>query len=380
MKNSRTRILFLIDTLSRGGTENQLILLSENLSRSHFEPTIATLYKTNHQDTFNINTPILNFNLSGPPFFRNMSLIWRLKRYLDKEKVDILQSHFAESEIYGTMAARLSQYRPTLIATRRDLYHWINDEPWMFRISRRTVHWSDLVLVNSYRTLELCKKMERIPEGKIKVIQNGIVANKFNNTPTVEAKKIIGLEGEYPVVGVVGNWQPIKGLTYFLEAAVLVSKKIPKARFVLAGFGPQENELRSLVQDLGIYQRVLFLRSPTDIPMVMAAFDIAVQPSLSESFTNVLLEYMAAAKPIVATKVGDAEKVIEDGKDGLLIEPENPHQLTVAILSLYNNRARAEEMGRLAREKVVANWSHEKMVEKYQLLYHELVNRKRDKN
>lgn len=374
---ARIKILFLIDELSAGGTEKQLILLAEKLSRKYFEPFIGVLKTNKYQKKLKIRTPIVTFNLSGFRLLRNTSLIWRLKHYLDKEKFDILQLHFSESEIHGSAAAMLCRYRPILISTRRDLYHWVSEEPCYFSTGRYTVKWSDRVLANSYKVFEISQKIERIPPEKIVVIQNGVDVSKFNTIDSDEAKKILGIDGAQMVIGVVANWRPVKGLVSFLEAAALVTQEVNNSYFILAGFGSQENELKQIAGNLGIHHKVKFLKSPQNIPNVMASFDVAVQPSLSESFSNVLIEYMAAGKPIVATKVGDAAKIIENGKDGLLVQPEKPNQLSDAILALHNNRYGANKMGQIVREKVMANWSVEKMVEKYQIFYQELVGEKK---
>ena len=171
----------------------------------------------------------------------------------------------------------------------------------------------------------------------------------------------------------VGNFRPVKGLLSFLEAAARVHREIPAARFVLVGSGPQEGELKARCRELGIQNQVKFLNHYSEIPTAMAGFDIAVQPSLSESFSNVLLEYMAAAKPIVATRVGEAEMVIEGGKEGLLVKPDRPEELSAAILTFCRDSAKANEMGKLARARVEANWPFSKILNTYQEFYNNLV-------
>jgi glycosyltransferase involved in cell wall biosynthesis len=372
-RKERVKILFLIDELLVGGTENQLILFAENLPRDSFDPIIGVLRKTDYQDTLKIKTPIVDFKWSGIPLTKNLSLLWRIKNYLDRERFDILQTYFADSTIYGAWAARLCRNRPYLIATRRNLYHWKKDEPLTFRLLRHTVKWTDWVLVNSHSALKECGRMENIPQDKVILIPNAIEAARFNGIPTDEAKQAIGLTGEFPVIGVVANFRPVKGLLSFLEAAAKVHREIPSAQFVLVGSGPQEGELKARCSELGIQDRVKFLTDCPKIPTAMAGFDVAVQPSLSESFSNVLLEYMAASKPIVATRVGDTEVIIQDGAHGLLVQPNDPQGLASAILWLSRNLERALEMGRLAREKAIRDWSSEKIIRAYEALYERVI-------
>ena len=373
MDKENFKILFLIDELLIGGTENQLILLAERLPRESFEPVIGVLRETPYQKTLELKTSIENLNWSGAPLVKNFSLLWKIKNYLDKEKFDILQTHFVDSTIYGAWAARLCRKRPYLITTRRNLYYWVEDKPMSFRFLRHTVHWTDRILVNSRKVFEECQRRENIPPEKITLIPNAIEVERFNGISTEEAKKAIRLDGRQPVIGVVANFRPIKGLLSFLDAAGLIARQIPEAQFVLVGKGPQEEELRTRCQELGIQDRVKFLLDYPDIPMAMAAFDVAVQPSLSESFSNVLLEYMAAGKPIVATRVGDAERIIEDEREGLLVNPNNPEGLADAVIELCKNRNKSVQFGKLSQEKVVANWSFEGIMKNYHQLYETII-------
>lgn len=382
MNSPKIKILYLIDELLPGGTENQLILLSEGLPREQFIPIIGVLQKTEYQDSLNLSTPIINFNLNvnGRPFLRNISLLWRLLTYLNREKINIVQTHFIDSSIYGSLAVRLCRNRPYLIGTRRNLYHWVDEEPRAFRFYSYVSRWADKILVNSYQVYDKCKERESIPSHRIVVIQNGVEIEKFSGISSEDAKRKIGLSGVYPVIGVVANWRPVKGLTSFIKAAAQIHAQISSARFILAGFGPQKSELVHLSQELGIEDHVIFMEDCSNIHEIIPAFDIAVQSSLSESFSNVLIEYMAAERPIVATRVGDAENVIEEGKEGLLIKPNCPEELCAAILYLLQNRQKAAEMGMLARTKVEKKWRFSKILDTYHKFYFELIQQKRGTN
>lgn len=254
------------------------------------------------------------------PLIRNIALLMRIRRHIERGGFDIVQTFFVDAAIYGTLAVRLCRNRPVLIGTRRNLYHWTGESPWAFRLYKFVSRFADYILVNSNKAREQCMKVEGIAGDRITVVQNAVAVDKFSSITPDAAKKTLGLNGEYPVVGVVANWRPVKGLSSFLIAASQVSRVYPGARFVLAGHGPQKQELMRLADGLGIGGRVRFVENAWDMHKIMPAFDVAVQPSLSESFSNVLVEYMAAGRPIVATRVGDADDVIKDGREGLLVE------------------------------------------------------------
>lgn len=364
--------MYLIDELLIGGTETQLVLLTRKLPKELFEPIIGVLHRTDRIE-LHADVPIVYFGCTGIPGLRNVSLLLKLKKYLEKEKIDILQSQFSESTIYGSWAVRLKRNRPILISTRRDLYHWINDEPWAFRAMRHTVGWTDRILVNSHSALKECQRVEHVPIEKLMMIQNAVEIGDFDGISSIEAKKTIGLENKFPVIGVLANFRPVKGLCSFVEAAARVYREIPNAHFVFVGRGPQEQELRALSNSLGIEKKVHFLVDYHDIKTAIMAFDIGVQSSLSESLSNVLLEYMAAARPIVATRVGDAERVIQDGDNGLLVHPNDPEAISQAILRLVRDYGAALEMGKRARKKVEENWLPSMIVDNYVKFYLELI-------
>jgi len=371
-QRSKIKILFLIDELLAGGTEKQLVLLADGLPQDRFNPVIGVLKEGTAYNILKPKSPLVNFHCSGMPIFRNISLIHKIRTYLQKECFDILQTQFPESEIYGGIAAKLCRHQPILISTRRNLYHWIKEMPWHFRFGQRIVRWSKYVLVNSKKASLECQKIERIPPEKILWIPNAIEADNFSSSFSDKERYPYKPKPDSISIGVVANWRPIKGLTSFLKAAALISVEIPNACFVLVGHGLQENELKLLTHKLGINNRVTFINNCKDVSSILATLDIAVQPSLSESFSNVLLEYMAAAMPIVATRVGDAEIIIENNKEGLLVSANKPQDLAAAVISLCHDREKALRMGKLAQQKVKSNWSQQKILDEYIRFYESL--------
>ena len=124
---------------------------------------------------------------------------------------------------------------------------------------------------------------------------------------------------------------------------------------------------------LGLSSCTHFMGTNDAIASVMASFDVAVQCSLSESFSNVLIEYMASAKPIVATRVGDAHRIIGHGTEGLLVEPGSPIAVAGAVASLLREPEAALEMGGRARTKAEHNWSIPQFSRNHRLLYTKLL-------
>lgn len=367
------KILFLIDELNVGGTEKQLVWLCNELSRHQFFPTIGVLRKFSGRTPLRIDVPVVNFNWCGFPVIKNFSLILRLRKYLKKNNVDILQTQFVESEIYGLLAALSLQKKPLLISTRRNMYHWIQDDPWRFRIGKFLSGFADHVLVNSYAVQKRCRALESIRSDKITVIQNAVNYAEFARLDVNSSKMKLGLEPTDYVVGLVGNWRKVKGADVFLEAAKIIAEKITDARFVLAGQGPLELELQELARKYGIANRALFIKNPTNVPLIIASMDVAIQSSWSESFSNVLLEYMAAGKPIVATNVGDAFLMLAGGKNGLLVSAGDSEKMAEAVVELYKNLDSTKRMARQAQEVAAKKWKDEVVFSQYVSFYNTLL-------
>jgi glycosyltransferase involved in cell wall biosynthesis len=182
------------------------------------------------------------------------------------------------------------------------------------------------------------------------------------------------LDGEQ-VVTVVGSLYPVKGHRYLLEAAPQVLARCPSTVFLFAGRGDCEVELRAQARGLGIADRVRFLGLRDDVPALLAIADVFVQPSLSEGLSIAILEAMAAAKPIVTTRVGGNPELVADSETGLLVEPANASALAAAVTRILTDGRQARRLGDNGRERVRARFSTANMVTDYEAIYAKALGR-----
>ena len=370
----RIKILFLIDQIEKAGTESHLLLLAGALPASRFDCRIGVLSVSEFQRQLKATVPIVDLGVSTKWGFGTVRDLLRVARYIRRERFHIVQTHFNDSELIGTLATRLYPKRPRLVVTRRNNYHWTGEQPRMFQIIKRTRRLADHILANSLSVMEKCREYEGVGESGVSVIYNAVDTSLYDPEHFPDAKEKLGLAGCYPVIGVVANSRPVKGLFDFLDAAVIVRTAVPAATFVHIGSGPLDEQLRMRAEQLGLTPHVRFLGSRYDVPHVLPAFDVAVLPSHSEGFSNALIEYMADARPIVATDVGDAAWVIEHGIDGLLVPARQPQRLGGGIIALCQDPGMAREFGRRARERAVECWSVAKIIQQYQRFYEQLVD------
>jgi L-malate glycosyltransferase len=166
--------------------------------------------------------------------------------------------------------------------------------------------------------------------------------------------------------------RPVKGLDLLLDAAARLTDDYPDLVCQIAGEGEMRGALEASARQRGLADRFRLLGSVADVPAFLAGLDIAVLPSRSEGMSNALLEYMAAGRAIVATSVGAAAELIDDGVHGLLVPPNDAGKLAEAIDRLLKNPGLAHRIGKAARRRVRERYSREAMVERFTDFYERL--------
>jgi glycosyltransferase involved in cell wall biosynthesis len=206
-------------------------------------------------------------------------------------------------------------------------------------------------------------------KSKVEVIHNGIPYGAFlENYPF--AKIDLGLPENNFLIGMIGRINPGKGQLFFLELADLLSKKHPNSHFVLVGdpflgYEPILEEIKKEIRDKCLETRVSYLGFRAEIPKVMAALDVFVLPSiLPDSFPTVILEAMAAGKPVVATRSGGASEMVLEGETGFLIPIGNVEKGVESLEKLIENERLRLKFGQAGRKRVLSEYSLEAFEEK----------------
>jgi glycosyltransferase involved in cell wall biosynthesis len=182
----------------------------------------------------------------------------------------------------------------------------------------------------------------------------------------------LGIRDGAPVVATVANFKAHKGHRHLLEAASIVRRSLPEARFVLAGAGPTERQVRERAAALGLEGTVVFAGPREDAPRLAAAADLFVLPSEHEGLPVALLEAMALGRAVVATRTGGVPEVVEDGRHGLLVPPADPRALAEAIAELLRDPARRARMGEEGRRRAAA-FDLRRAVRRIEDVYEELL-------
>ena len=167
----------------------------------------------------------------------------------------------------------------------------------------------------------------------------------------------------------VGSLYGVKGHRYLLEAAPSVLKACPSTVFLIAGRGECETALREQARSLGIDAQVRFLGFRQDVPALLAICDVFVLPSLSEGLSIAILEAMAAARPVVTTRVGGNPELVVDGETGVLVEPADARRLASAVIRILTDPAEARRLGENGLSRVRGRFNIGAMVREYEATY-----------
>jgi len=203
------------------------------------------------------------------------------------------------------------------------------------------------------------------PAGKLVTIHNGIKPDYYNFYSRNEARKKLNLDEKDFVVGTIGEFTKNKGHRYLIEAA----ENLKNIKFVVIGFGEDENYLKNKVKETKLENRFFIETKKPDAAFYLKAFDVFALTSLKEGLPYVLMEAGLAELPIIATNVGGIPEIIITQETGILTEPMAPYELEGNIERLYKNAEFAGNLAKGAKEKVLKEFSFEKMLKETTLLY-----------
>jgi len=330
------KIAFVIDTIESptAGTEKQLLLLIKHLDRTKFQPYLAVLRTSEWLAKEFDLCPLFEAKIESFKTLNGWLGLKRLAGFFATEHIDIVQTHFRDSSIAGILAARLAGVT-AIVATRRNQGYWLT--PMELRIQTFLNRWVTAFIANSVSTKQWAETTEGISSERVHVIYNAIDLEPYKGTlkeMRAAARHELNLAENVPVVGIVANLRPVKGIDLFLRAASYVSAIMPAARFLIVGEGNERAELEELANTLGLGEAVSFLGSRQNVIKLLAAFDVGVLSSNSESFSNSIVEYLAAGLPVVCTDVGGCREAVEGDGRGIVVAVGDHEGLGKAIIRL----------------------------------------------
>ena len=295
---------------------------------------------------------------------------FRLASLTREHEFDILHAHMARDYVPAAIASRRAGV--PVVLTRHVLFPMSGINKLLLRNVGRVIAVSSAVEANLQAIFE---------KEKIFAVTNGIAMEKFGNVSGEDAsafRDVYGIDSGVKLVTSVGELKALKGQEDFILAASEIAKVRPDAHFLVVGRDNSpgrafRKKLRRMVRVLDLEGRFTFLEWVEDTAPMLAATDVFVSASHSESFGLAILEAMASGRPVVATRTAGALELIEDGVSGLLAGVKEPLEISKAVVDILDDGDQAHQLGTAARSRAADNFSLAKMVASTESVYEELA-------
>ena len=389
-KSPKKRVLFVITQSELGGAQRFLQTLTTRLDKDRYDILVAagpTSHRTNYElleqlEQEEIAVKRLKHLQREINPFSDIGAVFELRKIIKEFKPDTLFLLSSKAGFIGSLASKLKTQNPKLKVVYR-IGGWSFNDPLPARKRRLWIilewlsaRWKDVIIVNSKHDLEQAHKLKIKPREKIVLVYNGLDVYKMDLLPKEEAQlklyeKAARQSGKVfhakKIIGTIANFYPPKGLKHLIET-VEYFKNNDDIVFIVIGDGQERAELENLIGQKGLQKRVLLLGQVPNAHRLLSAFNIFVLPSVKEGFPWAVIEAMAAKLPVIATRVGAIPEIIENGKNGFIVEPARPEQIAGKIQELLSNNHLRQEMGIQAHQTVLFKFELDKMVEQIEKL------------
>ncbi len=337
------RVTHVINSLRLGGAERFLCDLALHLDPERFQQQILCLYEAGKfaeilQDG-GVEVRVLGIEPQLRP--RGWLEVWQVLR---RSEADILHAHLPAACGYTLPAAWLAGIPVRIAHLQNCHWHWPRKLRWM---DRAAANFATMAIACSGAVRDFYEEEMHYPAAKLAVIHNSVDMQRFRTLPSRgEARQRLNISQDALILVCVASLTEQKGHCYLLEAIHEVSAAFPETLLLLVGDGDLRQQLEQGARQKLLNGTVRFLGWRMDIPLILAACDLFVLPSLWEGLPLVLAEAGAAALSVVATNVDGIPEVIDNGVTGLLVAPQSSDLLAEAILTLWRNSEGRTEMGK----------------------------------
>jgi glycosyltransferase involved in cell wall biosynthesis len=391
-KTKRKKVLFVITKSVWGGASKYVYDLATNLKDDGFDAVVAAggdgeLVKKLRQAGVICYT-IRNFQKSIN-VFKDIVAFFELLILLLRVKPDIIHGNSSKAAGIVGAAARfcellVSGFSPLLVFTA---HGWAFNEKrpkWQLRLiklfSKITALFYDKIICVSEYDRKSAIRENIAPKEKLTTIRNGIkfddyeFLNKENAIKELQKNSNfrIPISSKMEIIGTIGEFTKNKGQKYLIEATKsLATNKNCSFITAIIGWGEKETDLKSQILNSGLENQVFLIKNLRNPAKYIKAFTMFVLPSLKEGLPYIILEAGLARVPVIASKTGGVPEIIEDQKNGILVEPANVEELKKAIQALNQNKNFREEIAGNLQKKILKEFGLEKMLRLTTLTYKE---------
>lgn len=369
-------IAFIADSVdhAQGGTEGQLLALVSTLRQQGVSTEFIVLRGRDDFGAAHGLPPATVLGVRSMLSFKALGAALKIAFGLRRRGTRIAHLFFNDVCLFLPFFLRLAGIE--VVVSRRDMGFWYT--PARLKLLRLNRHFVSAVIANSRAVANNVRSQEKYRANRVCVIYNGLVRRRAD-TDRAQARRRLGITDASKVVGLVANLRPLKRMDLAVRALPGVLAAGEDARLVIVGedgagvsSASLQQELQALAASLGVADRVHFHGLSREPELLIPGFDVCLLCSDSEGFSNSILEYMSAARPVVCTRVGGAEEIIIDGTNGVLIDKGDHQSLERAIRSILSDAEFAARLGQAAVSTVQQRFTIRAMADAHLQLYRAL--------
>jgi sugar transferase (PEP-CTERM/EpsH1 system associated) len=375
------RILHVLSSLGLAGTEYGVVKTVNMLDPERFARWICCLGRSRPEvrEAIQPEVQVVELNRRAPGI--DWRITWRLSRLMRRERIQVVHSHNWSTFAYAVSSARMAGV-PVVIHGE----HGRDTASGSVSRRRRLLERLLAACTDHFTAVSqgICDHIRHdwgIAEDRVTLIPNGVDLTRFGiGYPRAQGLARLGLREGERLIGMVGEFRPIKDHMTLVRAFASVRRRIPGARLILVGYDAEDGFARRLrdepLGDPRLLDDIRLVGLRTDVPEILSLLDVYVNCSLYEGMSNSILEAMASRKPVVATAVGGTPDIVEDGRTAWLVPPGDPEALADRLIQVLEDPEGAQQMGQRGRERVERFHSYAAMGETNARLYETLRARK----
>jgi glycosyltransferase involved in cell wall biosynthesis len=367
--DTRVRVLIVTDEMEVGGTQRQIVHIAGSLDRRRFDVTV--LYFRN-PSAFCDELVRKGVKLVCVPKRGALDLrfLLNLRRELTRGRYDVMHCFAFSGELWGAVARALlpPSRRPALLTSVRGVYEWY--QPWQWRVKRWVTRQSLKVVSNSRMGAAFAAEQMGTGLEPFAVIYNGVATPPPPGSDLSRALRDLFLGGaEGPLLLFIGRLVDHKDVPTLLRAVARVRMILPGLRLAMVGDGPLRAQIQAQIDDDGLHGIAVLLGERSDVSALIDAADAVVLSSVREGLSNVVLEAMVGARPVIASNAGGNVELVEHERTGLLFDVGDDEGLATAIRLLAADAPLRDYLGQQGRLRAERQFSVPAMVHAYETLY-----------
>lgn len=383
--NLKIKVLQIITLFSIGGATETVISIASGLKNKFLEVDIITgpnveLEGDMYTEASRLGLNVLTFSTLKREihFFDDLITFFKLYIFIRRGGYTLIHTHSSKAGILGRWAAWL--------AGVKNIVHTVHG--WGFNESQNRMLKSAIIFTERITALItnkiVCVTILDIEKGiankigirdQYCVIRSGIDIGKYSNlsiTKIIAKNRLKIDESEY-VIGSVTRFASQKApMDTILGFNQIIKKGFVNSRLIMVGDGPLLEESKTLAKKLELNNKIIFTGIRNDIPEILKAFDVFILSSLWEGLPRVILQAIASGVPVIATDIDGNSEIIVDGITGILVKPNDPHQISSKIIELIENLEESNKLVKNAKQ-VLIEYDEVKMINDTFNLYNQIV-------